>query len=417
VPLINRFEFDLGLRYVRAKRRNSFISFISLVSMLGIGLGVAALIIVISVMNGFQSELRNRMLAAISHLEVKGFDGPMVDWQTVVPQLKQHPQVQAIAPYVQGEGLWTNGEINKPSLVQGIDPAKQIEVAEVQSHMKVGKLTDLKAGEWGVILGIDLARSLGVRVGEKVSLLIPQGTVTPAGSVPRVKSFTVVGLFEIGWIEADSRVALIHLNDAQRLYQLGDAVTGLRVKLADLMQAPAVGASWVRSLPIGYGVSDWTTQNANFFKAVQLEKRVMYIILTLIVAVAAFNLVSTLVMVVTDKQSDIAILRTLGARPSSILQIFMVQGSIIGVIGTLMGLALGLLIAFNLDTVVGAIERLFNVTFIDKSVYLITQLPSKVLAADVWTITLVSLFMSLLATIYPSWRASRVNPAEALRYE
>lgn len=417
MSLPSRYELELGVRYVRAKRRNSFISFISLISMLGIALGVAALIIVISVMNGFQSELRERMLAATAHVEVKGYESPLNDWQSVAVTLKQSPEVVAVAPYVQGEGLWINGEVNKPSLVRGIDPASEAMVATVQQHMKVGTMDALKPGEWGVILGIDLARNLGVRVGEKVALVTPQGTVTPAGTAPRVKSFTIVGLFEIGWIEADSRVALINVSDAQRLYQLGDAVTGIRVKLKDLMQARNVADGWLRTLPPGLGVSDWTTQNASFFKAVQLEKRVMFIILTLIVAVAAFNLVSTLVMVVTDKESDIAILRTLGARPLSVMQIFVVQGAIIGVIGTLIGLALGLLIAFNLDHVVGAIERVFGVTFIDKTVYLITELPSKVIASDVVAITLMSLGLSLLATLYPSWRASRVNPAEALRYE
>ncbi len=413
----NRFEFDLGVRYVRAKRRNSFISFISLVSMLGIALGVAALIIVISVMNGFQTELRSRMLAATSHVSLKGFDGPLTAWRELAATLASQKEVAALAPYVEGEGMWVNGDVQKPSLVRGIDAAAESQVAEVHKHMKVGELANLKAGEWGVVLGIDLARNLGVRVGEKVSLIVSQGTITPAGSIPRVKSFRVVGLFEIGWIEADSRVALIQIEDAQRLYQLGDTVTGVRAKLNDLLEAPAFAARMAPILPTGYAISDWTQANANFFKAVQLEKRVMYIILTLIVAVAAFNLVSTLVMVVTDKQSDIAILRTLGARPSSIMQIFVVQGAIIGVIGTLIGLVLGLLVAFNLDAVVGTIERLFNVTFIDKTVYLITQLPSKVLAADVWTIVLMSLVMSFIATLYPSWRASRVNPAEALRYE
>jgi len=410
-----RYELELGLRYVRAKRRNSFISFISLVSMLGIALGVAALIIVISVMNGFQSELRERMLAATAHIEVKGLDAPLADWQSVAAQLRQNPEVAATAPYVQGEGLWVNGEVNKPSLVRGIDPASEAQVASVQKHMKVGSLDSLRPGEWGVILGVDLARGLGVRVGEKVALVTPQGTVTPAGSVPRVKSFTVTGLFEIGWIEADSRVALIHLADAQRLYQLGDAVTGIRVRLHDLMRAPEVANGWLRTL--GLGISEWTTQNQSFFKAVQMEKRVMFVILTLIVAVAAFNLVSTLVMVVTDKEADIAILRTLGARPGSVMQIFVVQGAVIGVVGTLLGLMFGLAVAFNLDHVVGFIERVFGVTFIDKTVYLITELPSKVLASDVLTITAMSLALSLAATLYPSWHASRVNPAEALRYE
>lgn len=418
----SRYELELGLRYVRAKRRNSFISFISLISMLGIALGVAALIIVISVMNGFSSELRERMLATTAHVEVKGYSqgdaSPMNDWQGIAAVLQKNPEVAAVAPYVQGEGLWVNGEINKPSLIRGIEPAGEAQVASVQKHMKVGSLDALKPGEWGVILGVDLARGLGVRVGEKVALITPQGTVTPAGSVPRVKSFTVTGLFEIGWIEADSRVALIHVNDAQRLYQLGDAVTGIRVKLRDLMKAREVADGWLRTLPPGLlGISDWTTQNLSFFKAVQMEKRVMFIILTLIVAVAAFNLVSTLVMVVTDKEADIAILRTLGARPGSVMQIFVVQGAVIGIVGTLIGLVLGLLVAFNLDHVVGFIERVFGITFIDKTVYLITELPSKVLASDVTTITLLSLGLSLLATLYPSWHASRVNPAEALRYE
>jgi len=402
---------------VRAKRRNSFISFISLISMLGIALGVAALIIVISVMNGFQSELRDRMLVATAHLEVKGDASPLNEWPMVASLLKQNSQVAALSPYVQGEGLWVSGEINKPSLVLGLDPTSASQVLPLQKHMKVGSLDSLKAGEWGVILGTDLARSLGVRVGEKVALVTPQGSVTPAGTVPRVKSFTLVGLYEIGWNEADSRIALIHVADAQRLYQLADAVTGIYVKLHDLMQARAVSDQWLRTLPPGLGISDWTTKNSSFFKAVQMEKKVMFIILTLIVAVAAFNLVSTLVMVVTDKQADIAILRTLGARPMGIMQIFVVQGAIIGVIGTLLGFVFGLLIAFNLDVVVGTIERIFGVTFIDKTVYLITELPSKVIASDVVMIVLMSLGLSLLATLYPSWRASRVNPAEALRYD
>jgi lipoprotein-releasing system permease protein len=417
MPLISRYEIELGLRYVRAKRRNSFISVISLISMLGIALGVAALIIVISVMNGFQSELRNRMLTATAHVEVKGDGQPLANWQTLMPTLSKNPQVAAIAPYVQSEGMWVNGETNKPSLIRGIDPALEVQVATVQEHMKVGTLDSLKPGEWGVILGIDLARSLGVRAGEQVALITTQSTVTPAGSVPRIKNFTVTGLFEIGWIEADSRVALIHMNDAQRLFQLGDAVSGLRVKLNDLMQAPAVADQWIKALPMGLGVTDWTKANANFFKAVKLEKRVMFIILTLIVAVAAFNLVSTLVMVVTDKESDIAILRTLGAKPGGIMQIFVVQGAVIGGVGTLIGLIVGLLVALNLDAVVGFIEAALGITFIDKSVYLISNLPSKVIAADVIYIVLMSLALAFVATLYPSWRASRINPAEALRYD
>jgi lipoprotein-releasing system permease protein len=417
MSLISRYELELGLRYVRAKRRNSFISVISLISMAGIALGVAALIIVISVMNGFQSELRNRMLTATAHIEVKGDGQPLANWQSLVPTLKKNSQVAAVAPYVESNGMWVNGDTNKPSLIRGIDPAQELQVATLQDHMKVGTLESLKPGEWGVILGIDLARSLGVRAGEQVALITTQGTTTPAGLAPRVKSFTVTGLFEIGWIEADSRVAIVHMNDAQRLFQMGDGVTGLRVKLNDLMQAPTVAEEWIKGLPVGLGVTDWTKANANFFKAVKLEKRVMFIILTLIVAVAAFNLVSTLVMVVTDKESDIAILRTLGAKPGSIMQIFVVQGAVIGGVGTLIGFVFGLLIALNLDAVVGAIESVFGITFIDKSVYLITKLPSKVVSSDVVAIVLMSLVLSFLATLYPSWRASRINPAEALRYD
>jgi lipoprotein-releasing system permease protein len=417
MSLISRYEIELGLRYVRAKRRNSFISVISLISMLGIALGVAALIIVISVMNGFQSELRNRMLTATAHVEVKGDGQPLADWQLLIPTLSKNPQVAAIAPYVESQGMWVNGDTNKPSLIRGIDPAQELLVATLQDHMKVGTLESLKPGEWGVILGIDLARSLGVRAGEQVALITTQSTVTPAGSVPRIKNFTVTGLFEIGWIEADSRVALIHMNDAQRLFQMGEGVTGLRVKLNDLMQAPVVAEEWIKGLPVGLGVTDWTKANANFFKAVKLEKRVMFIILTLIVAVAAFNLVSTLVMVVTDKESDIAILRTLGAKPGGIMQIFVVQGAVIGSVGTLIGFVVGLLVALNLDAVVGAIEWALGITFIDKSVYLISNLPSKVVTSDVIYIVLMSLALSFIATLYPSWRASRINPAEALRYD
>ena len=414
---MSRYEVELGLRYVRARRRDGFISFISSVSMLGIALGVAALIVVLSVMNGFQTELRSRMLAATAHAEVRGLDAPLADWQRIDAVLRAHPEVRATAPYVQVEGLWVNGEINKPSLVRGIVPQVEDAISDVHRHMRVGGVEALRPGEWGVILGIDLARALGVRTGEKIALVTPQGTVTPAGSIPRLKSFTVVGLFELGWIEADSRVALIHMQDAQRLYQLGDAVTGVRARLHDLMRAPAVASEWVRTLPPGLGVTDWTQQNANFFKAVQMEKRVMWIILTLIVAVAAFNLVSTLVMVVTDKEADIAILRTLGARSGSVMLIFFIQGMVIGLVGTVAGAILGLAVAMNLDHVVGAIESLFNVTFIDKTVYLITELPSRVLASDVIAIVATSLVLSLLATLYPSWRASRVNPSEALRYE
>jgi lipoprotein-releasing system permease protein len=415
--LLNRYEIELGLRYVRAKRRNNFISIISLISMLGIALGVAALIVVMSVMNGFQTELRERMLVTTSHVTVRGLDAPLADWQAVSPQLTKNLAVAALSPFVQSEGGWSSGKITLPSLVQGIAPATEQQVGTLASYMKTGSLESLKPGEWGAILGSELAKGLGVNVGDKVTLITAQVTVTPAGSVPRVKSFTVTGIFEIGAIQADNFFSFIHLNDAQRLFQLGDSITGLRVRLHDPLAAPQIADEWIRTLPPGLGVSEWTRTNANFFKAIELQKRGMFIILTLIVAVAAFNLVSTLVMAVQDKESDIAILRTLGAKPFSIMQVFVVQGAIIGVIGTAMGLLVGVLIATNVDTALNAIERLSSVTLLDKSVYQLSQLPSKILASDLIAVVGLSLLLSLVATLYPSWSASRTRPADALRYD
>lgn len=415
------YEFLVGLRYTRSKRRaqgrNRFISFISLVSMLGIALGVAALIVVLSVMNGFQRELRTRILGVASHVQISGFDGELGNWQRVADDASKHPRVKAAAPFVQAQGMLSFDQTVRGTLVRGVLPDAEDKVADFAQHMRFGRLDDLQAGGFGIVLGADLARALRVAMGDKVTLIAPQGLVTPAAILPRLKQFRVVGIFEVGMYEYDSSLALIHLQDAQTLYRMEDRVSGVRLKLDDLFAAPRVARELMRYVDADAQVSDWTRSHANFFRAVQIEKRVMFIILTLIVAVAAFNLVSTLVMVVTDKEADIAILRTLGARPGSVMQIFVVQGAVIGVVGTLIGLVLGLTIAFNLDHVVGFIERVFGVTFIDKTVYLITELPSKVLASDVTTITLMSLGLSLLATLYPSWRASRVNPAEALRYE
>jgi lipoprotein-releasing system permease protein len=411
------YELLVGLRYTRTKRRNYFISFISLISMAGIGLGVAALIVVLSVMNGFQKELRARILGVASHVQIQGFDGPLSDWRAVAADALKQPDVLAAAPYVNAQGLLAYQQSVQGALVRGVLPADEDNVAEIGQHMRAGRLTDLRPGEFGIVLGSELAYAVGARMGDKVVLIAPQGQVTPAGILPRIKQFTVVGVFEVGMYEYDAGLALIHLEDAQKLYRMQDQVSGVRLKLKDLFDAPRVARELTRSLRADVMVLDWTRSHANFFRAVQIEKRVMFIILTLIVAVAAFNIVSTLVMAVTDKQADIAILRTLGATPGSIMQIFIVQGALIGVIGMLLGVVVGVAVALNIDVVVPFIERTFNVQFLAKDVYYISDLPSDLHWNDVITIGAVSLGLSLLATLYPSYRASRVNPAEALRYE
>jgi lipoprotein-releasing system permease protein len=412
-----RYELLVGLRYTRAKRRNHFISFISATSMAGIALGVAALIVVLSVMNGFQKELRARILGVASHVQITGPDNRLADWRAVAKVAAQEPQVVAAAPFVNAQGLLSAGQAVRGSVVRGILPGNEDKVADIGSHMRAGRLDALKPGEFNIVLGSELARALGVLPGEKVALIAPQGQVTPAGVIPRLKQFTVAGIFEVGMFEYDSGLALVHLEDAQKLFQLGDAVSGLRLRLDDLFAARGVARDLTTKLGRDYYATDWTRSHANFFRAVEIEKRVMFIILTLIVAVAAFNIVSTLVMLVTDKQADIAILRTLGASPGSIVQIFMVQGALIGVIGTVAGVILGVLVGFNVSTVVPFIENLLGFKFLAKDVYYISDLPSDVLLGDVTTIGLVSLVLSFIATLYPSWRASKTNPAEALRYE
>ena len=411
------YELLVGLRYTRAKRRNHFISFISIASMIGIAIGVMALIVVLSVMNGFQKELRARILGVASHIQISGVDGRLAGWQEVARQASADPDVVAAAPYVSAQGLLANRQNVQGALVRGIVPELEDQVADIGQHMRRGRLSDLRAGEFGMVLGSELAHAVGARVGEKVVLIAPQGQVTPAGILPRIKQFTVVGVFEVGMYEYDAGLALINLADAQKLYRLDDEVSGVRLKLKDLFDAPEVARRLSRTLHGDLYVTDWTRSHANFFRAVQIEKNVMFIILTLIVAVAAFNLVSTLVMAVTDKRADIAILRTLGATPFSIIKIFVVQGSLIGVIGTALGVVGGIAIALNVDVVVPAIEKLFRVQFLAKDVYYISELPSDLQVRDVVTVALMSLLLSLLATLYPSWRASRVNPAEALRYE
>jgi lipoprotein-releasing system permease protein len=411
------YELFIGLRYTRAKRRNHFISFISLISMLGMALGVMALIVVLSVMNGFQKEIRARMLGATPHLEVVADGGRLNNWQTVYDKVMQNPQVSAAAPYVAGQGMLSFGQNVQGVMVRGIDPAKETAITELANKIKSGALEDLRSGEFGIVLGVDLARALGVRLDDKIMLIAPQGQITPAGMMPRLKQFHVVGIFEIGMAPYDNNLALINIGDAQKLFQLGDAVTGISAKLRDVDLAPQVSLEIQRQLSDELFANDWTHQNSNYFRAVQMEKKMMFIILSLIVAVAAFNIVSTLVMAVTDKQADIAILRTLGASPRSIMKIFIVQGVVIGLIGTLLGGFGGIVLALNLDVVVPFIEHLFGVQFLAKDVYYINELPSDLRYHEVMLVTGISFLISLLATLYPSYRASKTQPAEALRYE
>jgi lipoprotein-releasing system permease protein len=411
-----RYELMVGLRYTRAKRRNRFISFISLISMVGIALGVTVLIVVLSVMNGFQTEVRTRILGIASHLQITGASGTVSDWRSVARIASEHPRVIAAAPYVQAQGMLSSERGARGVAVRGVLPEAEEQVADFAKHMVRGKVEALRADAFGIVLGADLARALGVLPGDKIALIAPQGIVTPAGVVPRLKQFTVVGTFDVGFNEADGGLALIHLEDAQKLYQTGSRVSGVRLKLQDLFEARVVGRELMAQMPELFAW-DWSRSHPNLFRAVQIEKRMMFIILTMIIAVATFNVMSTLVMLVTDKQADIAILRTLGAAPGSILKIFLVQGAVIGVLGTLLGLAGGLLLALNLETVVPAIETVLGFKFFAKDVYLIPDLPSEVQLDDVIGVALISLALAFLATLYPSWRASKVNPAEALRYE
>jgi lipoprotein-releasing system permease protein len=412
------YEILLGLRYVRAKRRNGFISFISLISTLGLALGIAALITVLSVMNGFQKELRTRILGVASHVQITGYDNELTDWQQVADRALQNKDVKAAAPYVSEQAMLSFDQTVRGAMVRGVLPAAEDGVADFSQHMRAGNLADLQPGGFGVVLGIELARALRVQVGEKVTLIAPQGLVTPAAVLPRLKQFTVVGVFEAGHFEYDASLALIHMQDAQTLYRMEDRVSGVRLKLGDLFDAPRVARDLHAQMSgDGLLVGDWTRQHANFFRAIAIEKNMMFIILMLIVAVAAFNIVSMLIMVVTDKQADIAILRTLGASPASMMAVFIVQGAIIGGGGLLLGVAGGVALASNLDVVVPAIEAIAGVSLWSAEVYFIPELPSEILWSDVLTVTVIGGLLTLAATLYPSWRASRVQPAEALRYE
>jgi lipoprotein-releasing system permease protein len=414
------YELQIGWRYTRAGRagrKNGFISFISGVSMLGIALGVAALIIVLSVMNGFQKEVRDRMLSVVAHIEVLDANGAALpDWKATAAEARKNPQVIGAASFVASQALIARGDDMRGVIVRGIVPKEEATVTDLAAQLRDTTLARLVPGGFDVVLGVQLARSLGVHEGDKVTIVLPGGTVTPAGVVPRLKQMTVVGTFDAGHYEYDSTLALVSLEDAARLFRV-EGPTGIQLRLKDLNEAPLVAAQLQQSLGSGVEVRDWTSTNRNWFAAVQVEKRLMFIILTLIVAVAAFNLVSTLVMTVTDKRADIAILRTLGATPRSVMGIFMVQGAASGVIGTLAGVVLGLLVAFNIDVIVPAIESLLHTTFLPASVYLISRMPSDPQQGDIVPIVVISLVLAFVATLYPSWRASRMQPAEALRYE
>jgi lipoprotein-releasing system permease protein len=413
------YEWLVGLRYTRAGRRsgrNSFISFISLISMAGIGLGVAALIVVLSVMNGFQKEVLDRMLSVLPHIEVFDASGAMRDWQGSAREAQQNKEVIGAAPYVAAQAMMLRDDVLRGVMVRGVLPQEESKVSEVAAQVRQGSFADLKPGGFDIVLGGELARGLHVGLGDKVTLIAPQGQVTPAGVLPRLKQFRVVGIFEAGHYEYDSALAFIQIDDAMKMFKL-DAPSGLRLKIDDMRRAPAVAMELARTMNGELLIRDWSKQNRNWFAAVQTEKRMMFIILTLIIAVAAFNLVSTLVMTVTDKQADIAILRTLGASPRSIMKIFIIQGALVGIVGTALGVGLGMMIALNIDVIVPFIERMLGVQFLPKDVYLISTMPSDLRAPDVWLIGSVAVVLAFLATLYPSWSAARVRPAEALRYE
>ena len=413
------YEWLVGLRYTRAGKRsgrNSFISFISLISMAGIGLGVAALIVVLSVMNGFQKEVTDRMLSVLAHVEIFDARGAMPDWHAAASEARRNPEVVGAAPFVETQGMLVRDDVLRPSIIRGVLPEQEPSVSDVAKQTRIGSFNALQPGAYNIVLGIELARALHVNLGEKVTLALAQGQPTPAGVLPRLRSFTVVGIFEAGHNEFDSALAFVHLTDGEKLLRM-DAPMGLRLRLQDMHRAPEVARALKSSMSGDLIMRDWSMLNANWFAAVQTEKRMMFIILTLIIAVAAFNLVSTLVMTVTDKQADIAILRTLGSSPRSIMKIFMIQGALVGIMGTVIGVSLGVLVALNIDVIVPFIEHLLGVQFLDKSIYYITAVPSDLRWPDIYKIGGVAVLLAFVATLYPSWWAARVKPAEALRYE
>lgn len=408
----------IGLRYTKAKRKNHFISFISLISMAGIALGVMTVIVVISVMNGFNKEFQARMLSTVSHATISAFSGDhLTDWKKAIAQVTKKPEVLGAAPFIRTEGM-LQGYKTEGAMVQGILPELEVQVTEFQNSMRYGVLDDLKAGDFNIILGIDLAAHLGVGPGDTVTLYVPEFRTTAVGVTPRLKRFTVTGIFEVGMYEYDYKLALVHLEDARRLLRIPvDSAEGVRIKVNDLMQAPKIARDLAPELDGFYRIRDWTQEHVNFFKATRTERMVMFIILSMIVAVAAFNILSTLVMLVTEKQSDVAILRTLGMSSGQIMGIFMVSGTLIGLIGTAIGTVLGIITAININSIMQTLEGWFNTEFLSKDVYYITEITADLRTVDVTMIVSIAFGLSILATLYPAWRASRVEPAEALRYE
>ncbi|MFQ3786938.1 lipoprotein-releasing ABC transporter permease subunit [Halomonas sp. A29] len=413
--MLDRLPLLIGLRYVRAKRRNHFISFISLTSMLGLMLGVAVLILVLSVMNGFDHELRTRILGMVPHTKIESRSG-LVEWEALAEQLMQRERVIGAAPYVQQQGMFSVSGRNEGAMVNGVHPEWEDRVSIIGRHMRQGSLDDLQPGEWNIVLGSLLARHLGVGVGDRVTLLVPEASITPAGVFPRLKRFTVSGIFSVG-ADLDANLAYANIEDMQTLARLGDAVGGLRLELDDLFVAGSETRAIVNELGTGYRGIDWTFSHGNLFQAIQMEKRMIALLLTVIIAVAAFNIVSTLVMVVTDKHADIAILRTIGATPRSIMGIFVVQGMAIGVIGIAIGVGLGILLALTVSDLIGWVESGLGIQFLDAGVYFISDLPSRLHWDDVRDIVAAAFGLTFLSTLYPAWRASRVQPAEVLRYE
>ncbi len=411
------FEWRIGLRYLRAKRRNHFISFISLISFLGVALGILALITILSIMNGFHEEVRHRMLSMTAHMTISGERDRLDNWKPLSHELQRASAVLGQAPNVNRLGLAAFGGRSQGAMIKGVDPILEPQVSDIANKLFIGQLSDLVAGEYNIIIGKEMSASLGVGVGDKITLVTPEGTTTAVGFVPKMKRFNIVGVFEVGMHEYDANLTLIHIKDAQTLFAMGEDISGIQLKVVDMFDIPsmreAVGAVISRTVY----VTDWTQQHANFFAALQLEKRMMFIGLALIVMVAAFNIISTMVMVVTDKRSDIAILRTIGARPASIMGIFIVQGMAIGIIGLILGILGGVAVATNIDVIVPAIEQLFGFKFFPANIFYISFVPSHLIWSDVWQVASMTFILTLLATLYPAWQASQIQPAEALRYE
>jgi lipoprotein-releasing system permease protein len=412
-----KYELLIGRRYLRASRGNRFVSLISTISMVGVAIGVAVLIVVLSVMNGFEREVRQRILSLTSHASISALSFRLSDWQDAAARVRGNPAVLAAAPFIEDQALLIAGDKSSGAVVTGVLPEDERQVTIIAEKVTAGSFDALEPGEFGIVLGDELAKALGVAVGGRVVIVTSLRTTTPAGVMPRMRAFKVVGLFAAGMYEYDRNLAYVHVADAARLYRMGDDVTGLRLKLADMFAAPLVVRELARDLGGGYYIDDWTRKHANFFRSIQLTKSALFIILLLVVGVAAFNIVSTLVMVVKDKRSDIAILRTVGASPRSILSIFLTQGVAIGMIGTLSGVLLGVLISLNLESLIHGLEALLGLHFLDARVYFITDLPTLIEWSDIVQISLTAFGLCCLSTLYPSWRAARTQPAQSLRHE